>query len=206
MLSVILQLVLISHFSSHAQNMGYRFENGYCQKNRASGYNPNFRGECGMYTRARVSNEVWQDLKLTGINLNGSIISRSHFKKIDLNHAAYRMGAISESTFENVEAQFVDFRGALLKGVIWKDSNLQSIIASGSRMEKSKFINCDLQKANLWGANLQESDLSGSDLRGANLQSTYTLFTNFKGAKFDGTTLLPFSREEAINKGMVEVD
>ncbi|MCJ8277237.1 MAG: pentapeptide repeat-containing protein, partial [Bdellovibrionales bacterium] len=119
---------------------------------------------------------------------------------------AYRRGYIVESKINSVKARFLDLRGSWVKGSHWRDSDLQFWVASGARIEKTQFINCDLQNANFWGTNLQESDFSGSDLRGANLENSYVLFTKFDGVKFNSKTLLPFSKEEALKRGMVEGD
>ena len=206
MFYLILLLATTFSFFSNAQNMGYQFIDGYCQKNSAPGYNPNYKGECGMLTRQRLINTTMTNENLKAAILNGGYIYRSHFTEVTLSNSSYRNGYITESTFKSVEAESLDLRGSWIKGNTWTDSNLKGWQASGVRLEKTSFVNCDLQNANFWGANLQESKFQGSDLRGANLESTLVLFTKFNGSKFNSKTRLPFSKAEALNRGMVEVD
>jgi uncharacterized protein YjbI with pentapeptide repeats len=76
---------------------------------------------------------------------------------------------------------------------------------------KAQLAHADLKGADLRGADLSEAflfmaDLSGADLRGANLPSKMVLAkVNLKGAKFDPSTQLPFTRDEAVRRGMVMV-
>ena len=93
-----------------------------------------------------------------------------------------------------------------MEGSRWEDSNLRKWVAMGIRAEKAAFINCDLRGANFWGSNLLEADFAGSDLRGANFSSAVLIFATFQGAKFDKKTRFPFSREEALARGMIARD
>ena len=70
--------------------------------------------------------------------------------------------------------------------------------------------NADLKDADLSGSNLSRADLTGADLSGANLSGATLLLTKIKGAKLQGAifnerTVLPFSRKEAVERGMVFV-
>ncbi len=111
-----------------------------------------------------------------------------------------------QSSFEDVRADSIGIKGSRIQSVVWKKASLMYLLAQASRIRKSQFIDCDLRQANFWGASLQETSFEGSDLRGANLQATHLLFTNFKGARFDSRTRLPFSEKEALLRGMVKVD
>ena len=113
---------------------------------------------------------------------------------------------IVQSSFENIKADFMAGTGVRFQSVLWKKSSLKNFVARASRMRKARFIECDLRKADFFGSNLQEASFKDSNLRGANLQQTHILFTDFKGARFDDKTKLPFSEEEALRRGMVKVD
>jgi hypothetical protein len=67
----------------------------------------------------------------------------------------------------------------------------------------------DLRGARLGGAYLFKADLSGADLRGASFSSSLKgaelKQTRLTGARFDRTTTLPFSADEAMRRGMVFV-
>ena len=105
MLYYCFSLLIFMSFSAFTQNKGYTFKNGYCQKKRAAGYNPNYLGECGMFTGARITNHELIETKMTGINLNGSTLYRSKFSNLNFNNAALRRSYIIESTFKNVESK-----------------------------------------------------------------------------------------------------
>ncbi len=61
---------------------------------------------------------------------------------------------------------------------------------------KANLVNANLEKANLKRANLRFADLTGANLNGADLH--YAIFNE--------ETLLPFSKEEAIKRGMLFED
>ena len=145
-------------------------------------------------------------MNVKGANMNGASLVLSSFLDSEISHASLRRGLLSGSRFENIKGIAVDFRGGHLENSHWIESDLSKSLFMGVRAEKSKFINCNLQRANFWGSNLFDVDFNGSDLRGANLESTIVLFTRFENAKFNSKTRLPFDRETALAKGMVEVE
>jgi hypothetical protein len=58
------------------------------------------------------------------------------------------------------------------------------------RLKKTKnCINCDLQGANLNGANLENADLQGANIEGTNLQGADLRNANIKGANLEGSKL-----------------
>lgn len=63
-------------------------------------------------------------------------------------------------------------------------------------MRKANLQNANLENANLKRANLREADLTGANLKGADLRF----------AIFNDETILPFSKDEAIQRGMVFED
>lgn len=168
--------------------------------------NPEFYGECGNMSHALLIGRYDQNLNLKGANLNASYFYVSRFEGGDYSSMALRESRIIQASFKDLKAQYLDLRGAHIKSAQFENINMSSLLATGTRFNKTKFKNCNLKNANFWGSNLQESDFEGSDLSGANLKSTFLLFTQFKGARFDNETQLPFSEEEAIEKGMIKVD
>ena len=193
-------------FPSHGVDFGYRFKDGFCQKNGKAGFNPDHRGECGVITGLIIENRNVKAMKIRGANINSSYLRYSKFYDSNLSFTIARRTEFTGSLFSNVRATKVDLRGSYLQSSHWVDSDLRYWVAMGVRAEKAVFKNCNLQKANFWGSNLQEVDFSGSDLRGADLRSTFLLFTKFTGAKFNQKTLLPFSQEEAVARGMIKID
>ena len=206
MFKTLLFLFLFCPTFSTAIDLNFRFEDNYCQKNRAAGFNPNFVGECGNLGGSRVINQTYENKSFKGAILNSTYVYMSRFTSVDLSHTSFQRAILLQSNFRDSNADTLDLRGSHVKGVTWKKVSLRDLLASGARFTRTQFLDCDLRSASFWGANLQETDFSGSDLRGANLKSTFLLFTRFEGAKFDDTTQLPFSEKEALEKGMIKVD
>ena len=203
LLSIILCLLSLNTWSI---DLNFRFKTGYCQKKRAPGLNPEYFGECGNLARARIINKKYHSANLLGASLNSSYIYVSDFTQGNLSHLSIRRAVLMQSQFSDLEAKFLDLRGSHIKGVTFNKVNLTNLLATGARFVKTQFINCNLQNSEFWGGNLQEVDFSGSDLRGANLKNSFILFSNFKGAKFNRQTQLPFSEVEALKRGMIKVE
>ena len=165
-----------------------------------------FFGECGHMVRQTFSNKKYKNSILKGSLWSFSYIHSLKFKDGDFRFMGLNGSTILESSFENLKADSMDLRNSLVQSVIWKKTSLRNLLAKASRIRKNQFIECDLRQADFWGASLQETSFENSDLRGANLESTHLLFTNFKGARFDNNTKLPFSEEQALQRGMVKVD
>ena len=189
-----------------AVDLNYRFQNGFCQKQGRPGYNPKHWGQCGNLVSAKLVNEQHSDSQIIGSHMDSSYIYTSRYQGGDWSFVLLRRAILFQSSWQNTKADNVDLRGSHIKGSQFQDVSLKNLWASGSRFTQTQFLNCDLQGANFWGANLQEVNFTGSDLRGADLRNTFRLFTEFKGAKINSQTRLPFSREEAHEKGMISVE
>jgi serine/threonine-protein kinase len=104
-------------------------------------------------------------------------------------------------------AQGKDLRGAYLY-----EAKLERVDFRGANLDKAQLSHADLRGADLRGANLKnaylfKADLTGADLRGAQLPTAMKLtHVNLTGAKFDDATQLPFAKDEAVQRGMVQVD
>lgn len=94
-------------------------------------------------------------------------------------------------------------------------ANLAGADLSGEDLYRCQLGSADLHGADLRGAQLAgaylfKADLRGTDLRGAIFSSTLKgaelKQTRLHGARFDATTTLPFSAQEAVRRGMVFVD
>jgi uncharacterized protein YjbI with pentapeptide repeats len=199
-------LLAVSLSQGYALDLNFRFESGYCQKNKAPGSNPEFLGECGNLTRSRQINQRWTDLNLKGGIFNASYFYRTEVTDSDLSHAAFRRSVILQSSFVDMTANNLDLRGAHLKGVNFRNSELDNLFATGTRFTRVQFSSCNLQNANFWGSQLQEVDFTRADLRGANLSQTMILLSRFTGARFNDQTQLPFTEKEALQRGMVKID
>jgi uncharacterized protein YjbI with pentapeptide repeats len=199
-------LIVISLNHLQAIDFNFRFKDGYCQKNGKPGYNPSEWGECGNLARSQVRAQKEQDLNLLGSNLNSSLLYMADYNGGEWSHVSLRRSVIIQSQWRDLTANNMDLRGSHIKGSRFEKVDLKNSLAQAVRLVKVAFIDCDLQNINLWGANLQEVDFSDSDLRGANLENTFLLFTRFDRAKYNQKTRLPFSEDEAIQRGMLKVD
>ncbi len=206
MVYTVLFSILCLSFSSHAIDLNFRFENGYCQKGKVPGTNPNFFGECGNLTKTRIINRKERNLNLVGANLNGTYTYVTDYAESDLSHVAMKRAVLLQTNFTDSKAKSIDFRAGQMKGVTFQNVDLEKLLATGARISKTSFVNCNLQGADFWGTLLLQVSFEGSDLRGANFSNTFTLLSNFQGAKFNSKTQLPFSKEKALQRGMVEVD
>ena len=92
------------------------------------------------------------------------------------------------------------------------EANLAGADLQGANLYRAQLGSADLRKADLrnasiGGAYLYKTDLRGADLRGAkfaiSLKGAELKQTLLDGALFDHATVLPFSTDEAVRRGMV---
>ena len=99
------------------------------------------------------------------------------------------------------------FRHAYLYGANFNGADLQGVDLYRCQLGQADLRNADLRNANLAGAYLFKTDLRGADLRGARFSPTLKgaelKQTVLVGARFDASTQLPFSAEEAMRRGMI---
>lgn len=114
------------------------------------------------------------------------------------------------------ESECVDFSGRILVYVSAEGGNFRGANFEGARfLYLNNMIGADLTGARLRGIEgdmieLTGANLSGADLSGALLRPCPPPAINggacLAGARFDLRTVLPFSRDEALARGMVPVD
>lgn len=128
--------------------------------------------------RKRVSEVQIEQRDLSGENLSGITLTKANVAGHDLSGAD-----ISDANLSKAKAI-----GARFFNTNLKDSNLSE---------------AKLQDSTMVGANLEGVDLSGANLEGAVLKKVRTENTNWEDAIFSHRTILPFSHQEALNKGMI---
>jgi hypothetical protein len=114
------------------------------------------------------------------------------------------------------DSECVDFSGRVLMYVAGEGGNFRGANFDGARfLYLNTMIGADLTGARLRGIEgamieLTRANLSGADLSGARLRSCPVPATHggacLAGARFDTRTILPFSRDEALARGMVPMD
>ena len=90
-------------------------------------------------------------------------------------------------------------------------SDLSHSDLHGADLRHADLSESSLSRANLAGArmdhaNLEAADLRSADLRAANLASANLTDANVYGAMIDQWTALPFTRDEALKRGMVYLE
>jgi uncharacterized protein YjbI with pentapeptide repeats len=202
---LVLLVFLMAH-KSYSIDLNFRWTDGFCQKNKNPGYNPNYFGECGNMGGSQMINLKPENESLKGSNYNSIYAYLVNFNQTELSYTSFRRAFLLQVHFKDLKAEYIDLRGAILKAVQFKNISMKELLANGTRFNKTLFINCDLTRGQFAGASFQETKFSGSDLSGANLKNVSLLFTDFTNAKFDKNTQLPFSEEEALKKGMIKID
>ncbi len=206
MMLIVLSTLIMLLPDLSAIDFGFRFKEGYCQKNSRPGFNPNEMGQCGMLTISRFVNQKLQDLDLKGANLSSSYLYMSEFSSIESPHLALKRSVILQSQFKDMNLDYVDLRGSQIKGSVFQKSSLKNALASGARFNKTRFIDVNFEGTDFWGAQLHEVDFINCDLRDTDLKTTSLLFNQWTSSRFNAKTRLPFSKEEALQKGMIYVE
>ncbi len=107
-------------------------------------------------------------------------------------------------------AQSKDLTHAYLFEADLQGADLQGANLFRCQLGRADLRNADLRNANVAGAYLFKTDLRGADLRGAKFAQAFKgaelKQTRLEGARFDRSTVLPFSADEAVRRGMVLVE
>jgi uncharacterized protein YjbI with pentapeptide repeats len=209
--SVIFCLNLLSTGPLLAGELDFSFDDSSqtCKNSRGDlGYNEGLLIECGRLEEENLGNSDFSNLNLKGINLSDSSLYRSDLTSSNLAHAFLFGTDFHAATLSHANLSFA----------IMRKTSFRYAGMSGAEIIGAKLIRADLVSTNLQGVNLSNStllatnldsaDLTGADLRGTDFGGNdYFEPSNLehawlKGAKFDARTKLPFSREEAIKRGM----
>lgn len=172
-----------------------------------------------------LAGDYLRDVDFSYIEASEKNLSGTLFLQIDFFSAKFAKANLARSTFIGVNLSHSDLHGANLESSRFgnnyplncEDSRFGSCVVTltfanliNTNLSRASFAPehwnrrlPDLRHANLEYANLRSARIL-ADLRGANLQNTVIdAETDFLGAWFNSQTRLPFSREEALKKGMV---
>lgn len=163
----------------------YRYENGQCGFRGEVGRNEGLQ-ECGQARFAALRFLTLRNPKLARLTATQSTWMRVSMSGGDWRAAELTGAQIRESDFS--EGDFAK-------------ANLRGVKAFRTSFRGSKFNEADLRSVVF-----QESDLSSCDFRGADLRDAVFLPSTSRGALFDRSTKLPFSKEEALRREMVQAD
>lgn len=123
--------------------------------------------------------------------------------------------AAIDSEWKYIECRECDFQGIRAmrlraNAITIEKSSFVKANLTDARMVAVRAYRADFSYSNLSGANLSRSDLrfanfTQADLSEANLEGTLLDEAVFLGARFNQKTRLPFSRDQALQRGMTWV-
>lgn len=177
-----------------AKDFGFRYKNGKCvDQNGKSGLNTGYLGQCTDFRGA-----IFGNIKLDGMDFSGS-----NFEGADLRGVSF-VG----TTFVGTNLKFVQLEGADLSKANFTEVNLTGVDFSKLKAEGAVFKNAMLNEVTFKSSQLKDADFSGASLENANFRKTdlkgaKTNQANLKNATFDKETVLPFSKDHALQVGML---
>ena len=114
-------------------------------------------------------------LKLSGINLSGTVLVEADLSRVDLSRAILRDAMLNEADVSNTELNEADLSHANLSNtnLNWtflREASLKYALLFGADLSHAWLSDADLEGAHLDNANLRGADLRGANLHNANLR------------------------------------
>jgi uncharacterized protein YjbI with pentapeptide repeats len=135
-----------------------------------------------------------------GSSMNNALPAR-HAKIVNGTSSTVRQTRASTTTTSSAQAdQPASFASDL------SHANLHGADLSHADLRGVNLARANLTEARLDHANLEQADLRGADLRSAHLAAAKLRDARLYGALFDGSTDLPFAKEDALRRGMIFLD
>ncbi len=171
------------------------------------------------FTQANVQNAdlhavVALSSQMKGVNLHGSNLSlgrfdNSVFEEAILTSRNLRNIECRECVMKNVKGQQIQAQNAHFEGANFEGAELKFGQLSNANFEKANLHGADFSSAELDGVQFKDADLTGAifhtaNLKGADLSTVKGEEIKWRFAKFDSSTKLPFSAEDAVQQyGMI---
>lgn len=149
---------------------------------KTRGYNRLLLADCGDVSFSAKAGERASDRSLQRLQFRQTRLTDMHFRAVDLSESNGRGALVRNSRFERTNFARADLRGLASALSIWNGVDFRGADMRGSSFFRDGFVDCDFR---------------GSDLREAAL-----LAASFARSRFDDSTRLPFSKDEAIRRGM----
>lgn len=214
-------LGLVVSAGVHAEDQGFRYDaNKRKCVNAANqeGRNPDFLGECGSLEAKDFSNADWTGTNLKGALLTNCTVKSARIENADLTGFESNKSNFTGASFEGTQLTYASFADSNLR-----DANFDSVAMDGSQFQGSDLRNANLNRASLTGnsfvrakldrADLQDAYLTGAQFVVTSLNDTLVCGTDFtgaqdtrstwRGAEYDRSTNLPFSEQDARDRGMI---
>lgn len=170
---------------------------------------------------------------LEAANFSNSILvglsfDETQMKNVDFSQAQIKKVTFFEASLEQVNFSKTQWSDSVLSYFScdvcdFSLTNLSNLALDGSRLPKSNFVDANLTDVNLSMSNLEsaifnrallkQSDLSkaqlmkaslqGARIKNSNFSQVNYLDTDFKGARYNRYSILPFDRKKAADLGMI---
>mgnify|MGYP001615621210 CR=1 FL=1 len=147
------------------------------------------------FTRASMDHGMLVSSNCYGCSFAAVQAPKFFCRDSSLFETPFREANLPRATFESCRVQGLNFSGATL---------------DSGRIHHSWFTRVDFRDSHLADLKVTSTDFREADFRGADLQGwTFEDFnfppSDFRGARFNSKTKLPFSKAEALSRGMIEV-
>jgi uncharacterized protein YjbI with pentapeptide repeats len=123
---------------------------------------------------------------------------RANFTNLNLEGFSFRNANLERADLMGVKAMSIDLSKAFAEHAKMTRGNFKYGRFLKARLKKSRMRYSDFTGANFSDADLRNCNLKGSDFTRVNFKGA-----NLKGAVFDKKTILPFSTEKALKRGMI---
>jgi uncharacterized protein YjbI with pentapeptide repeats len=157
---------------------------------------------------AQLSYLVFRGVKFGGAKLAGAALdyadlTSADLSGVDLRGANLQNAILSKAKFTGTDLQGADLSGADISKAQGDRATFINALLRGTNMSDARLRGTKFKRAQLEGANLSGADLTGSDLRGASLGEAKLEGTVLDQAVANGGTLLPISKAEAQQRGIL---
>lgn len=191
--------------SGHAQDkndLGFRIENGTCQKNGEPGYSNDYFGECGK-TNRRFTNSVLETKNFQGLVVKNGDLTNLKSTGTDFSFADLELCRMNYAIFNQALFKNSNLRGCRMFRVSFEKVNFFGANLSGVKAPEANLRGANFTNAKLIGAYLMRADLRDANLQGADLSYSHLAMALLKGCRYDEKTKLPFSHTIAKKRGMI---
>lgn len=126
------------------------------------------------------------------LDLRGESLSRSQW-----HIATFQLSRLNDTDLRHAQFDGVYFFHVQAAKSAWEASRMQNVVFQNTNLRAA-----DFRSANLSHCGFFESDLRAADFRGAMMSHCLIYASRLTDALFDDNSALPFSREEALARGM----
>lgn len=220
-ISALVMCVFVTTRAAQAEDQGFRYDESKRKCVNASneeGRNPDWFGECGVQDGKDFSNADWTRINLRGAlftncvvkfarienaDLTGFESENSNFERASFEGSSVGFAKFTDSNLRDTSFDSVSMDGSQFKGADLRNANLYRASLSGNSFVRTKLDRADLQDAYLTGAQFVVSSLNNSLVCGTDFTGAQDTRSTWRGAEYDNSTNLPFSEQDARDRGMV---